>query len=66
MVPQSLPFQCSIKFFTVELPTAKQLFALGQDTLLKLADDDGFAVGSSDQLLPFQCSACDFAPEPAE
>jgi hypothetical protein len=66
MVPQELPFQCSIRFLIVALPTAKQLFVDGQDTLLRLADDDGFAVDTDDQLLPFQCSASVFAPEPFE
>jgi hypothetical protein len=66
MVPQLLPFQCSIRFLIRALPTAKQLFVLGQDTLLRLADDDGLVVGSVDQLLPFQCSASVFAPEPFE
>ena len=66
MVPQPLPFQCSIRFFINALPTAKQLFVLGQDTLFRLDDDDGLVVGFIDQLLPFQCSASVFAPEPFE
>ena len=69
-IPQPLPFQCSTSAFCAEpaakLPTAKQLWVLGQATPLRLAAAPllGFGVELMLQLLPFQCSANVLVVEP--
>jgi hypothetical protein len=61
-IPHALPFQCSVKVLisvlVAKMPTAKQLLALGHDTL-ESPDCSallGFGLGSVDHALPFQCS----------